>query len=185
MIFCKWKTTNYHFWYPLSISSIYIKQLLHSVDNYFRFGDTVQHFKVLRDSSGKYFLWVVKFESLNELVRYHRTASVSRSQTIYLQDMYRVSWSRLAWHHTHSHTLTDTHMHAHRHTEKHRHMHNTLWWWLSHSLSLTQSHPLSLSYTHTHTHTHTYTQSHTQIIKKTKCTFLLCWYFCNFITSLS
>jgi SH2 domain len=57
----------------------------------FRFADQVQHFKVLRDGSGKYFLWVVKFDSLNELVKYHRTASVSRSQTIYLQDMIRVS----------------------------------------------------------------------------------------------
>lgn len=55
-----------------------------------RFADQVQHFKVLRDGSGKYFLWVVKFDSLNELVKYHRTASVSRSQTIYLQDMIRV-----------------------------------------------------------------------------------------------
>ena len=58
---------------------------------YLRFGDQVQHFKVLRDGAGKYFLWVVKFDSLNDLVRYHRTASVSRSQTIYLQDMVRVS----------------------------------------------------------------------------------------------
>ena len=56
----------------------------------YRFADQVQHFKVLRDGSGKYFLWVVKFDSLNELVKYHRTASVSRSQTIYLQDMIRV-----------------------------------------------------------------------------------------------
>ena len=55
-----------------------------------RFADQIQHFKVLRDGSGKYFLWVVKFDSLNELVKYHRTASVSRSQTIYLQDMIRV-----------------------------------------------------------------------------------------------
>jgi len=54
-----------------------------------KFGDQVQHFKVLRDGAGKYFLWVVKFDSLNDLVRYHRTASVSRSQTIYLQDMVR------------------------------------------------------------------------------------------------
>lgn len=54
-----------------------------------KFGDQVQHFKVLRDSAGKYFLWVVKFDSLNDLVKYHRTASVSRSQTIYLQDMWR------------------------------------------------------------------------------------------------
>lgn len=47
----------------------------------------MQHFKVLRDGAGKYFLWVVKFNSLNQLVDYHRTSSVSRSQTIYLKDM--------------------------------------------------------------------------------------------------
>lgn len=52
-----------------------------------KFQDTIQHFKVLRDNNGKYFLWVVKFNSLNELVNYHRTASVSRTHTILLQDM--------------------------------------------------------------------------------------------------
>lgn len=52
-----------------------------------RCGDGVQHFKVLRDTSGKFFLWVVKFNSLNELVEYHRSASVSRSQDIKLKDM--------------------------------------------------------------------------------------------------
>jgi len=52
-----------------------------------RFGGGVQHFKVLRDGAGKYFLWVVKFNSLNQLVDYHRTSSVSRTQTIYLRDM--------------------------------------------------------------------------------------------------
>jgi len=57
-----------------------------------RFADQVQHFKVLREG-GKYYLWQVKFDSLNELVKYHRTASVSRTQTIYLQDMSRVSYS--------------------------------------------------------------------------------------------
>lgn len=50
-------------------------------------GDNVQHFKVLRDMQGKFFLWVVKFNSLNELVEYHRSASVSRSQDIRLKDM--------------------------------------------------------------------------------------------------
>ncbi|XP_074605573.1 growth factor receptor-bound protein 2 drk [Brevipalpus obovatus] len=49
--------------------------------------DGVQHFKVLRDTLGKFFLWVVKFSSLNELVEYHRSASVSRSQDIKLKDM--------------------------------------------------------------------------------------------------
>ncbi|XP_062304448.1 growth factor receptor-bound protein 2a [Osmerus eperlanus] len=56
-----------------------------------RSGNDVQHFKVLRDGAGKYFLWVVKFNSLNELVEYHRTSSVSRSQVIYLKDMKAVA----------------------------------------------------------------------------------------------
>ncbi|XP_071953306.1 growth factor receptor-bound protein 2-like [Antedon mediterranea] len=54
-----------------------------------KFGTGVQHFKVLRDGAGKYFLWVVKFNSLNQLVDYHRTSSVSRTQTIYLKDMHQ------------------------------------------------------------------------------------------------
>ena len=37
--------------------------------------------------AGKFFLWVVKFNSLNELVEYHHTASVSRSQDIKLKEM--------------------------------------------------------------------------------------------------
>ncbi|OZC09255.1 SH3 domain protein [Onchocerca flexuosa] len=52
-----------------------------------RFQDSVQHFKVLRDNNGKYYLWVVKFNSINELITYHRSASVSRSHTILLQNM--------------------------------------------------------------------------------------------------
>ncbi|VDP16871.1 unnamed protein product [Soboliphyme baturini] len=52
-----------------------------------KFQDGVQHFKVLRDGVGKYFLWVVKFNSLNELVAYHRIASVSRTSTILLKDI--------------------------------------------------------------------------------------------------
>jgi len=52
-----------------------------------KFKSEVQHFKVLRDGAGKYFLWVVKFSSLNELVDYHRSASVSRTQNICLRDM--------------------------------------------------------------------------------------------------
>jgi growth factor receptor-binding protein 2 len=52
-----------------------------------KFGDGVQHFKVLRDNAGKYFLWVVKFDSLNQLIDYHRTATVSRTHNILLKDM--------------------------------------------------------------------------------------------------
>ncbi|XP_052264886.1 growth factor receptor-bound protein 2-like isoform X4 [Dreissena polymorpha] len=51
------------------------------------FQDGVQHFKILRDGAGKYFLWVVKFNSINELIEYHRRASVNRGQTITLKDM--------------------------------------------------------------------------------------------------
>lgn len=47
-------------------------------------GIHVQHFKILRDDVGKYFLWVVKFNSLNELINYHKTSSVSRSEEINL-----------------------------------------------------------------------------------------------------
>ena len=36
----------------------------------------MQHFKILRDDSGKYFLWVVKFNSLNELISHHKTNTV-------------------------------------------------------------------------------------------------------------
>ena len=36
---------------------------------------------------GKFFLWVVKFNSLNELVEYHHSASVSRSTDIKLKEM--------------------------------------------------------------------------------------------------
>jgi growth factor receptor-binding protein 2 len=36
---------------------------------------------------GKYFLWVVKFDSINELIDYHRTTSVNRGQNLLLKDM--------------------------------------------------------------------------------------------------
>lgn len=45
---------------------------------------------MLRDGAGKYFLWVVKFNSLNELVDYHRSTSVSRNQQIFLRDIEQV-----------------------------------------------------------------------------------------------
>lgn len=56
-----------------------------------RFQDQVQHFKVLRDGMGKYFLWVVKFDSINELIDYHRTTSVNRGQSLLLKDMVSAS----------------------------------------------------------------------------------------------
>ena len=44
-------------------------------------------FTMMRYDAGKFFLWVVKFNSLNELVEYHHSASVSRSQDIKLKEM--------------------------------------------------------------------------------------------------
>jgi growth factor receptor-bound protein 2 len=51
-----------------------------------RTGIHIQHFKVLRDDSGKYFIWAVKFNSLNELIEYHITRSVSRTDDIFLKN---------------------------------------------------------------------------------------------------
>ncbi|ESO84765.1 hypothetical protein LOTGIDRAFT_196407 [Lottia gigantea] len=58
-----------------------------------KFGDSVQHFKVLRDGAGHYYLWVVKFDSINQLIDYHRQSSVSRTQNIILKDMVSPSTS--------------------------------------------------------------------------------------------
>ena len=73
--------------YVFRMSSVCLTVCLTVRPSVCRCGDGVQHFKVLRDASGKFFLWVVKFSSLNELVEYHRSASVSRSQDIKLRDM--------------------------------------------------------------------------------------------------
>ncbi|XP_069501780.1 GRB2-related adapter protein isoform X1 [Ambystoma mexicanum] len=50
------------------------------------YGEHVQHFKVLRDRSGKYFLWEEKFNSLNELVDFYRTTTIAKKQQIFLKD---------------------------------------------------------------------------------------------------
>lgn len=46
----------------------------------------VQHFKVLRDNKGQYFLWSEKFTSLNKLVEFYKTTSISKTREIYLND---------------------------------------------------------------------------------------------------
>nr|XP_033785406.1 GRB2-related adapter protein 2 [Geotrypetes seraphini] len=48
--------------------------------------EDVQHFKVMRDSKGNYYLWTEKFSSLNKLVQYYKTSSISRQKQIYLRD---------------------------------------------------------------------------------------------------
>ena len=47
----------------------------------------MQHFKVLRDGGGHYFIWVKKFDSINQIVNYHREVTVSRSHEIFFKDM--------------------------------------------------------------------------------------------------
>ncbi|XP_042553891.1 GRB2-related adapter protein 2 isoform X1 [Dipodomys spectabilis] len=51
-----------------------------------RHEDDVQHFKVMRDNKGSYFLWTEKFPSLNKLVDYYRTTSISKQKQIFLRD---------------------------------------------------------------------------------------------------
>ncbi|KAM8982664.1 GRB2-related adapter protein 2 [Sarcophilus harrisii] len=51
-----------------------------------RHEEDVQHFKVMRDTKGNYFLWTEKFQSLNQLVNFYRTSSISKQKQIYLRD---------------------------------------------------------------------------------------------------
>ncbi|CAL1587793.1 unnamed protein product [Knipowitschia caucasica] len=46
----------------------------------------VQHFKVMRDNKGQYFLWSEKFTSLNKLVEFYKTTSISKTREIFLND---------------------------------------------------------------------------------------------------
>ncbi|NXY55548.1 GRAP protein, partial [Callaeas wilsoni] len=50
------------------------------------YGKRIQHFKVLRERNGKYFLWEEKFNSLNELVDFYRMTTISKEQQIFLRD---------------------------------------------------------------------------------------------------
>ncbi|XP_029995944.1 GRB2-related adapter protein 2a [Sphaeramia orbicularis] len=46
----------------------------------------VQHFKVMRDNKGQYFLWSEKFTSVNKLVEFYKTTTISKTREIYLND---------------------------------------------------------------------------------------------------
>ncbi|XP_031734599.1 GRB2-related adapter protein-like [Anarrhichthys ocellatus] len=46
----------------------------------------VQHFKVLRDGRGQYYLWFEKFPSLNQLVEYYKNNSITKHSQIFLQE---------------------------------------------------------------------------------------------------
>uniref|UniRef100_A0A3B1IIW6 Osteoclast-stimulating factor 1 n=1 Tax=Astyanax mexicanus TaxID=7994 RepID=A0A3B1IIW6_ASTMX len=51
-----------------------------------RHDSDVQHFKVMKDNKGHYYLWSEKFTSLNKLVDYYKTTSISKQREIYLRD---------------------------------------------------------------------------------------------------
>lgn len=46
----------------------------------------VQHFKVMKDGKGHYFLWSDKFSSINELVEFYKSTSISKQREIFLID---------------------------------------------------------------------------------------------------
>ncbi|CAO2601753.1 GRB2-related adaptor protein 2 [Lemmus lemmus] len=49
----------------------------------------------MRDNKGNYFLWTEKFPSLNKLVDYYRTTSISKQKQIFLRDGTKeVRWAR-------------------------------------------------------------------------------------------
>ena len=49
------------------------------------FGGNVQHFKVMKFDVGCYDIWTVRFNSINILINYYRTSSVSRTENIFLK----------------------------------------------------------------------------------------------------
>lgn len=51
-----------------------------------RHENDVQHFKVMKDNKGQYFLWSEKFTSLNKLVEFYKVTSISKTREIYLND---------------------------------------------------------------------------------------------------
>lgn len=53
---------------------------------FLRHENDVQHFKVMRDSKGQYFLWSEKFTSINKMVEFYKTTSISRTRQIFLRD---------------------------------------------------------------------------------------------------
>ncbi|CAM4377001.1 unnamed protein product [Leuciscus chuanchicus] len=46
----------------------------------------VQHFKVMKDKTGQYYLWTDKFTSLNKLVEHYKITSISKQREIFLRD---------------------------------------------------------------------------------------------------
>ncbi|XP_067298244.1 GRB2 related adaptor protein b isoform X2 [Pseudorasbora parva] len=50
------------------------------------YGDHVQHFRVLKDGLGQYFIWDEVFSSLNQLVDFYKINSIAKERTVFLQE---------------------------------------------------------------------------------------------------
>lgn len=46
----------------------------------------MEHYRVMAHAD-RYFIWVVKFHSLNELVHYYHNTTVNRGETVLLSDI--------------------------------------------------------------------------------------------------
>ncbi|KAF5889011.1 GRB2-related adapter protein-like, partial [Clarias magur] len=53
------------------------------------YGDHVQHFKVLKDREGQYFIWDEVFSSLNQLVDFYKSNSIAKERTVFLRESER------------------------------------------------------------------------------------------------
>lgn len=62
---------------------IYSKVIL-TLKSVLRYEQGMMHYRLLRDKRGHYFLWSEKFTSLNKLVDFYKTNSISKSRIIYL-----------------------------------------------------------------------------------------------------
>ncbi|XP_028669625.1 GRB2 related adaptor protein a isoform X3 [Erpetoichthys calabaricus] len=65
---------------PGFVPKNYIKVTAHP------YGDHVQHFKILQDGKGNYFVWEEKFISINKLIDFYRNTTIAREKNIFLRD---------------------------------------------------------------------------------------------------
>ncbi|XP_053469218.1 GRB2 related adaptor protein a isoform X1 [Ictalurus furcatus] len=63
------------------------------------YGEHVQHFKVLKDREGQYFIWDEVFSSLNQLVDFYKSNSIAKERTVFLHEADR---SQRRPHHAHA-----------------------------------------------------------------------------------
>ncbi|XP_016105296.1 GRB2-related adapter protein-like isoform X2 [Sinocyclocheilus grahami] len=50
------------------------------------YGDHVQHFRVLKDGLGQFFIWDEVFSSLNQLVDFYKINSIAKERTVFLKE---------------------------------------------------------------------------------------------------